>query len=288
MALLALVCMTTGCPEFFNLADESSTGAITGRVVDLAGLSVGNVRIVLDDLEGRSTVTDPSGDFFIGGVRDGDHIVYAFDAATNSAGAVQVQVIDGVGDAGDVFLEDCGIVLTDPDAAGSPESPFLPCAEAESNTGLAPPSATLPILEIAWGEAYIDDFGIYGFLSGSNAPLDLDFSIDGDFLNAVSSTFTTTVSNDYSSGDIQLFAGLYDFQSADYFVLRQGDFTLKITAGSQGDDTVREFQVVASNLTFEFLDFNGVVHPESTYVIGLAQGGGLAFVENPPPPPASN
>ena len=100
----SLAVATTGC----SLFEESKSGTVRGRVVDTNGQPISGVRVALDRVGGRTTVSNIRGEFRLGGASAGDHTVLAYSVAQDAAGFVDADVNDGdVVDVGDVFLTDC-------------------------------------------------------------------------------------------------------------------------------------------------------------------------------------
>lgn len=261
----------------------SSTGAVRGRIVYADAAPAPGVRVSLDSLSGRSTITNPMGEFFLGNARDGDHALYAYDPGTDSAAAIGIVVSGGEANVGDVLLEDCATVLTDPGSAGESPSAFTPCS-GEGLPDEPPPmlSSDLGTLDIAWGEAHIDTMGIQGFLEGASANVSLDFNLTGSqYSNPGGASYDNSVQNDYGSGNIEALIGVYDYATGAYFVLANGNVSLDVVDNADGDPTTREFTFSGSQMLFELL-LNGEVDPNYTLTVDSVDAMGLAFVESGP------
>lgn len=274
----------SGCPAAGLFDASSATGGIRGRVVDAGFVPVGGARVSLDALDGRSTISSSTGEFFLGNARDGHHAVYVYDYQTDSGAAIEVEVSGGEGFAGDIVLEDCAVVLTDPNSAGMDPSPFTPCS-GEGAPNEIPPTVELDELETAWGEAHINEGGVDGFLEAANAPYGLDFYFEGNFTTTAGTTVTSEVA-DYNGTPTYAYTGLYDYETGAYYVLQSGTITLTVKSNADGNPSTSDFTYEGANLIFDFVDYDdGSVNTGITVTVGHVAGSGPAFNEPPPPPP---
>ncbi len=288
------------------VGDSSSTGTVRGRVVDANGQPVSAARIALDRFGGRSTVTNARGEFRLGGVRDGSHVVLAFAVAGNQAGASNVEVDDGsTEDVGDVVVIDCedlanGVLLEPtpsptPDGNGSGEPDptstsdpgdydvddmIIPC-------GWEPPppppeAVTIDSFDADWGSGWIDPSGFYGYLDDAGNQASLDVYVPGDFAEGSVITF------DAGTVDAIGYGGLYTYDSYGYYYLMTGgELTIEVGDDGDGDPSTSAFSLHGENLQFVYYAWEGLDAGYTATVVE-ADGDGSAYRYVPPEPPSGD
>ena len=294
VAATFLASAVTGC----SLFEESKSGTVRGRVVGANGQPISGVRVALDRVGGRTTLSNQRGEFRLGGASAGDHTLLAYSVAQDAAGSAPADVNDGdVVDVGDVFLTDCDEIElgapnggeTQPDGTiddgGDPN--VYPCVMEPP----PPPDEHVSIasLEGDYADGYVDPWGVYGYADDSSEMAGFDFWISADL--TAGGTFSDHVINDYNNGVVEAHVGLYTYGDASgwgyYYVLREGDITVTVSDDGDGDPSTLSFSFSGENLVFDYAGWEGI-DPNYTATVGSAVAAGTAWQYIPPEPPTAD
>lgn len=276
---------------------EQNVGSLHGRVVTASGVPVRGARVALDSASGRAVMTNVQGEFRIT-AGPGQHELYALHAQTQSAAAVEVSQAEGSTEVGDVILEDCGAPTpwgtTDPDGETGPTDP--PPGEDEPDTPPPPPCdweepppppATVHIdsFEADYVDGFIDSYGAFLFGDSMESQAALDVYVQGDFSEG--GTYSQHVVNDYSTWDVATHVGLFTYDSYGYYYgLKEGDIDL-VVEDSNGDGNL-DFHFTGTDLTLQYLGWDGYADPAYTATVGTATLDGEAWVWQEPEPPTED
>lgn len=263
-------------------------GTVRGRVLDVGGQPVRNARVMLDSRDGRSTLTNATGEFRLG-ASAGDHQILARAPVIDAGASLAVTVENGdVLDVGNVTVTDCEEPQPlpgegSPDGSNDGGDPTNPC---EYEPPPPPPdSITIASLDGDYGDAFVDGYGVWGYLDDSGASAAMDFWFAGDFTTGGTKTVTVT---DATSGFFDAYAGLFTYDSYGYYyMLVSGTLTITVSDDGDADPTTMSFAFSGSNLSFAYVDWYGGVGG-ATASVGAASVNGLAWVWLPPEPPAAD
>lgn len=293
LAATILAAASTGC----SLFDESKSGTVRGRVVGANGQPVSGVRVALDRVGGRTTVSNVRGEFRLGGASAGDHTLLAYSVAQDAAGSVNADVDDGdVVDVGDVFLTDCdelqagapnGGMESDGTVTDGGDPSVQPCVMEPP----PPPDEHVSIASLSgdYADGFVDPWGVYGYADDSSEMAGFDFWVSADL--TAGGTFSDHVINDYENGVVEAHVGLFTYGDSNgwghYYLLREGDITVTVSDDGDGDPSTLSFSFSGENLVFDYAGWNGI---DSAYTatVGSADAAGTAWQYIPPEPPTAD
>ncbi len=277
-----------------------SSGTVRGRVVTAAGIPVANARVMLDDANGRATLTNYRGEFRLGGAADGGHALYALDVSGQYAAAASVTVEDGAAtDAGDLVLTDCAGVLA---GAGSPEGPISdgssPTTPGEPGADVSVPCSAEPpppppanfsfaSLTATYADGFVDPSMIYVFGEDVGQGVTFDLYVLGDYSGTGGArTVHVDPSQNFADAHVGLFV-TYE-QWGYYYVLRSGDLSVTVAEDGDGDPATLGYQVGGTSLAFDLVGWDGSYDAGHTATVGSLAAEGIAAQYIPPPPPPSD
>lgn len=264
---IGLVAAASGCGSFAAegfggpFGDESTTGSVMGRVLDANNVAHAGTRVFLADPSGPTTISQPDGTFRVAGARTGTTELFAYDAATDSAAYAVFTLHGTTTDIGDLTLESCTVVLSEP----SPDPGTVKACSDPPPTPDASTDTDYGVLEFeqALAERYSNALYITIYAHTQEAtPRDVTLTVSIPATELSSTGYTGTVTYDYNAQIGSIFVTLYDSSLGATFVLSTGSITYTLYDDGV-DNGLNPFDFDGTAMEFQFIDPNTAAADEN-------------------------
>lgn len=268
-----LLLLLAGC------VPSRSTGTVRGRVLSADGSPTTGVHVSMDSTGGPFGVSGAGGQFLIGNVAAGHHLVLAFDGAAQSGAAQDVDVEGGSTTIFDVVLQPC------------PPDPVNAGPLAEPCTAQAPPPPPTHLVfdtvEAASSWLDVDPAGVSGGGEDYGRGIQFGFWLAGDYTAASSASLHVSIADGLSpAGGLTL---LTEQGGNWYFYeLVDGDLAVTFTDDGDGDPATRAFSFEGAGLVFSYVDWYGGLDASHDAFAGTLAASGTAQALPAPPAPSGD